>query len=122
MRPFHDGQCRQQKTGGLDPVKPLQPLWQFVRSEFEMNYPSWFGNNTGRRSMKKQGAHEQSASPSNRARDAVSPRPFCNLFGRKTALPMGAGQNSKGAILQSVFVQMQPECEDTTHDICAWLH
>jgi hypothetical protein len=68
-----DGQCLQKKAGGLDLVKPLQTLWQFVRSEFEMNYPSWFGNKTSRRCMKKQGPHEQSASPSDRARNVVPP-------------------------------------------------
>src|SRR5437016_1920594 len=106
MRPFHDGQCRQQKTGGLDPVKPLQPLRQFVRSEFEMNYPSWFGNSTRRRSMKKQGAHEQRTAPRNRARDAAPPRPFCDLFSRKPPLSMGAGNHTQRPVFLPTLVEM----------------
>jgi hypothetical protein len=37
----------------LDSIKPVQPLGQLVRGEFEMNYPAWLGIDTRRGRVKQ---------------------------------------------------------------------
>jgi len=98
-----------------NPVVPIQSVWKFGCCELKVNHPTRLRKCTRRRRVKKQWAHDQCSPFWNGAGYKSFLVPFSNLFCGKPPFAMRTGDYAQRPVVNSAFVQMQPDGEKAAH-------